>query len=310
VARRFSDVFGNSWAFYDFRPKDIVVREKVPGGVDCYLKVALAQIGGRSFKLIQPVSGPSSHMDFLQKNGEGFYTLGLGTLINHDAVVAALKKAGVGIEMQGGLGNDANFTILDLAEDLGCRIEFNSPAIQSAETNMQMTGAYVPKSPGLINMDKPHFAGGKRFMQVGIVLKDEKKAARRFQELLGIGNWNLTPIPRKAEVYLNERLVTEAEMPALQNDAAFGYWGDLQLEVLRPYGLGASCHQWFLDKHGNGIQHLSLGRQADYDDVIAALKKGGIHSEYSATLGGTKVVNYLAMQDQMGGMQLEIQKNR
>jgi hypothetical protein len=40
------------------------------------------------------------------------------------------------------------------------------------------------------------------------------------------------------------------------------------------------------------------------------VKKAGINSEYSATLGGVSVVNYLAMQEQMGGFQLEITKNK
>ena len=47
---------------------------------------------------------------------------------------------------------------------------------------------------------------------------------------------------------------------------------------------------------------------ADYDQVIAALKKAGINSEYSTTLRGIVVVNYLAMQEQLGGFQLEITK--
>jgi len=53
---------------------------------------------------------------------------------------------------------------------------------------------------------------------------------------------------------------------------------------------------------------VSFGRQPDYDQVITATKKAGINSEYSATLGGITVVNYLAMQDQLGGFQLEITK--
>jgi hypothetical protein len=309
VAKRFSDVFGNSWNFYDFRPKQIVLYDKPLGDVDTYLKVALASIGGRSIKLVQPISGPSSYMDYLNKSGEGFYTMGLGTLANHDEAVAALKKAGVAIEMQGSLGNLATFTILDLVADAGCRIEFNGRSAQSFETNMQLTGSYVPDGPSMINMERPLFAGGKRFTQVGIVVKDEKKAAKRLEDLFGIKGWNIAPISKKSNAYLNEKLLTEAQMPALQNDAAMGMWGDVQLEILRPFGLGPSCHQDFLDQRGNGIQHLSFSQQADCDDVVDALKRGGINSEYSATLGGTSTVNYLDMEGQMGGFQLEITKS-
>ncbi len=109
-------------------------------------------------------------MEFLKKNGEGFYAFSLGTLPSHDKVISALKKAGVIIEMQGSLGNNAIFTINDTVDDLGCRIELNSPANQAFETNMQLTGVYVPSGSSIINMERPIFAGGKKFTQVGIVL--------------------------------------------------------------------------------------------------------------------------------------------
>jgi len=309
VAKRFSDVFGNSWNFYDFRPKISILYNTPMFDADCYLKVALANIGGRSIKLIQPISGPSSYMDFLSRWGEGFYSIGLGTLANADDVVAAVKKVNVFPEMQGSLGNLATFTILDMVADTGMRIEFNSRSANSYETNMQWTGTYIPSGPGMINMDRPLFGGGKRFTQVGVVLNDEKKAAKRLEEVFGITGWSISPISKKSNAFLDERPLTEAEMPALQNDAAMGMWGDIQLELLRPFGLGPSCHQDALEQNGPSIQHLSFSAQADYDDVIAALKRGGIGSEYSATLGGTSTVNYLDMEDQMGGFQLEITKS-
>ncbi len=309
VTRRFSEVFGASWRFYDFRPKGVVLHDRILGDVECFAKVAMADIGGRSMKLIQPVSGPSTYMEFLQKYGEGFLYFSLGTVMDHDKIVAALQEAGVGIEMQGLLGKKATFTILDTREDLGCYIEMVSPAWNDREENMQPTGFYEHKARCVIDMATPVFSGGKRFNQVGIVLKDEKRAARRYHELLGICPWTIRPIAQKADAYLDEKPLGEEEIPGLHNDAAFGYLGDMQFELLKPAG-GPSCHRRFLDRRGNGIQHLSLGRQADYDQVITGLKKAGINSEYSATLGGVSVVNYLAMQDQLGGFQLEITKTK
>ena len=92
VAGRFSDVFGPSWKFYDLRPKQIVLHDKALGDVDCYLRLAVGSFGGRSFKLVQPVSGQSSYAEFLQKHGEGLYSFSLGTLANHDQALDALKK--------------------------------------------------------------------------------------------------------------------------------------------------------------------------------------------------------------------------
>ena len=192
VSRRFSDVFGPSWKFYDLKPKQVVLHDKeLPDG-NCYLKLAIGNCGGRSFKLVQPVSGQSSYLEFLKKQGEGFYSVGFGSLAAHDQIVAALKNAGVGVEMQGDLGNNSRFTILETVEDLGCRVEFASPPHGGVETDIQQTGSFVPDRPGIVNMDRPIFAGGKRFNQVGIVLKDRNKSAKRFEELLGIGGWGFS----------------------------------------------------------------------------------------------------------------------
>ena len=175
------------------------------------MKVAIGDMGGRSFKLIQPVSGPSTYMEFLERYGEGLLYFSLGTVVAHDRVVDSLKKADVGIEMQGRLGEKTTFTILDTLEDLGCYIELISPAWNDTESNMQLTGVYEHKGPSIIDMATPFFSGGKRINQVGIVVKDEKKVAKRYQELLGIGPW-IFATPQRMDVFFNETPVSEAEI--------------------------------------------------------------------------------------------------
>jgi len=178
VAKRFSDIFGVSWKLYDLEPEEIVLHDKTLRDGGCHLKIAIGAFGGRSLKLVQPVSGQNSYAEFLQNNGEGFYTLSLGTLVNHDQVVSALKKTGISIEMQGDLGNGARFSILETTEDLGCRFELSSPADQANESCLTPIGTLSPAGAAFVDMDKPVFSGGKKVNQVGIVVKDEKKVAK------------------------------------------------------------------------------------------------------------------------------------
>jgi hypothetical protein len=313
VAKRFSEVFGVSWRFYDLRPEQIILHDKAFEDIRCYLKAAIGNIGGRSFKLLQPVSGQSSYAEFLQKNGEGFYTIGLGTLATHDQIVTALAKATIGVEMQGDWGNGSKFTILETAEDIGCRIEFSSPANKVSEPNLRQTGVFAPTGTSIIDMDRPIFSGGRKFNQVGIVLKDEKKATKRFEELFGIPEWRYSSgPPGLTDAFLNEAPVPKSAMHSLDVDFANGWLGDIQIELIKPLGIKpGGCHQQFLDKHGNGIQHISFGRQPDYDTIVDAMKRAGISREFSASLvraGGTGDVSasYFATQDKMGGFQLEI----
>jgi hypothetical protein len=307
VARRFGEVFGTFWRFFDLRPKGLVLHDTKLGDVESVTKVAIGNVGGRSIKLLQPVSGPSLYREFLDKYGDGFLYFSLGTVADHDRILTALMKAGVRTAMHGQLGERMVFTIFDTQEDLGCDVEIVSQGWHDAESALVPTGTYVPGGPSVIDMGAPLFSGGKRINQVGIVVKEGRAVARRYQELLGIGPWSFSPIAKKTDAFLDEKPVPESGLAGLQNDAAFSYLGDIQFELLKPAG-GPSAHRRFLDRRGNGIQHVSVGRQADYDEVVAALKQARIDSEYSATLGGTSVVNYFAMQEQLGGFQIEYAK--
>jgi hypothetical protein len=312
VAKRFTQIFGISWRLFDLKPGQIVLHGKTIIDANCSLRVAVGNMGGRSLKLVQPVSGQSSYADFLQKSGEGIYTIGFGSLEYHDDAVKALKKAGIALEMQGDGGNGARFSILDTTEELGCRIEFSGPADSTSEPNIKQTGILFAGGSSFVELQKPIFAGGKRINQIGIVLKDEKKAAKMFKDLLGIDGWSFSyGPPGLTDAFLNEKPVPKSAMKSLDVAFANGWLGDLQIELIRPIGLRpGGCHQQFLDKRGNGIQHLSFGVQADYEAVVEGMKRADIGAEFSASLrfgkrGGVSV-SYFASQDQLGGFQLEV----
>ena len=184
VAKRFSEVWGASWKLYDLKPTGVILHDKeLPDG-SCSLKLAIGDLGGRSFKLVQPVSGQSSYREFLEKQGEGFYSFSVGTLLNHDKAVADLQKAGVVIEMQGGLGNTAKFTVLETVDDLGVRVELASASMKAGETNLKPAGSIVGAEHSVIDMERPINSGGKRFIQLGIIVKDDKRAAHASRNFL------------------------------------------------------------------------------------------------------------------------------
>jgi methylmalonyl-CoA/ethylmalonyl-CoA epimerase len=308
VAKRFADIFGIRWTLYDFKPARILLNGETPADPPC-LKIAIGNFGGRSLKLIEPVSGQSSYAQFLEKNGEGFYTIGLGTLLNHDEVVSALTKAGVMTEMQVDGGDGAAFSIMNTTKALGCRIEFSSPRINAGESGFRRTGILVPEGPGFVDMGMPIISGGKRIDQIGIVVEDEKKAAMGFEELLGIRGWEYAyGPPGLINASMNGIPVKEPEMESLDVAFANGRMGDIWIEVIRPIGIRpGGCHQRFLDRSGNGIQHVSFGIQPDYAAVVAGMKRAGIGSEFSASIKAHGVTaTYFASQDMLGGFQLEV----
>jgi len=308
VAKRFSRIFGIPWKFYELNLRNSILHGKELAAADCCLKLAIGNFGGRSLKLIQPVSGQSAYAEFLENSGEGFYTIGLGTLANHEDIVSALLKAGIPAEMQGDV-DGARFSIMDTTDYLGCRIEFSGPACETGKTNIKQTGILVPDGPGMVNLEKPVFSGGKKINQVGLVVRDEKEAAKRFEQLLGIRDWVYAyGPPDLINATLNGNPVPESAMNSLDVAFAIGGLGDIQIEIIRPIGLRpGGCHQFFLDKRGSGIQHVSFGIQPDYGEFVDAMKVAGIGVEFSASIKAHGVsATYFASQDQLGGFQLEI----
>lgn len=64
------------WSVYTFSPgwiQDMTFRGKEQGYT---MILALAQVGGVMYELIQPVEGPSSYEEFLNERGEGLHHLG------------------------------------------------------------------------------------------------------------------------------------------------------------------------------------------------------------------------------------------
>jgi catechol 2,3-dioxygenase-like lactoylglutathione lyase family enzyme len=88
--------------------------------------VALAQLGGLQYELIQPLQGPSIYHEFLERNGgAGLHHFGVWIPSLAEGLAAA-RAAGFA-EIQGGRGTgldgDGGFAYLDTEETLGAIFE-------------------------------------------------------------------------------------------------------------------------------------------------------------------------------------------
>jgi len=91
-----------------------------------------------------------------------------------------------------------------------------------------------------------------QMMHVGVVVKDLDKTIARLSEL-GIGPWEpRTPKPEEPELFRGKPFI-----PAERVKIKSARMGNMEIELIQPLE-GPSPHREFLEKKGEGIQHLGF----------------------------------------------------
>jgi hypothetical protein len=109
---------------------------------------------------------------------------------------------------------------------------------------------------------KRHKTKVEKIDQIGIVVKDCEKVAQQWERMLGIGPWTI--ITQNAKDF---------EGNPLEVKLAFAYVGDLEFELIE-IAEGKIMHSEWLEKHGEGLHHLSFFVD-DPDGVAANLVERG-----------------------------------
>lgn len=112
-----ADKYGiGPWKIYEFNPgtvNDMIIRgEKV----DYAMRLALCDIGGVQWELIEPKDDKSIYAEFLRDKGEGLHHCAFGT-DNYQKTVEFYKDKGLPI-LQGGEWDGLTYTYLDSQKDL------------------------------------------------------------------------------------------------------------------------------------------------------------------------------------------------
>jgi len=103
--------------------------------------------------------------------------------------------------------------------------------------------------------------------QIGVVVKDLKKAIEYYSKVFGIGPFMTFEFAPK------KHWLKGKPMPIKLNIAA-AQWGPDMFELIQPVE-GDAPHRWFLEKHGEGLQHLGFMVE-DYDGWKDYLVQQGI----------------------------------
>lgn len=90
------------WGVGPFVRPEIVITDKLYHGLptDYVSIMGFCSLGSIEMELIQPISGPSIHLDFLQKRGEGLHHLGFDVK-DMDSRVERYRKMGIEVTLSG-----------------------------------------------------------------------------------------------------------------------------------------------------------------------------------------------------------------
>ena len=113
--------------------------------MDLHLKIVIAYCGDMQIELIEPLTGPGTHWDFLKQHGNGVHHLSFGPVDDHDQCVTALQQQGIATDMTGPSGRGSRFSYMATQKDLGTIYELVYVRLGQNVT-MQQADAKPPKA--------------------------------------------------------------------------------------------------------------------------------------------------------------------
>ncbi len=113
--------------------------------------------------------------------------------------------------------------------------------------------------------------------QIGIVVRDIDSTVERYWSELGIGPWYFFTFGPGIT-----RTTYHGEPCSIALKIAMAQVGPIQMELLQPIS-GKTPHQDFLDRHGEGLQHLGVFVER-FEPAAAEMKRLG-YKEISGAYG-------------------------
>ena len=136
-----------------------------------------------------------------------------------------------------------------------------------------------------------------KFNHVGVLVADLDKVAEHYQNI-GLG-----PFAFPEGVTLVDRMVRGKAAPHTKNRAGLAQLGPTKMELVQPVS-GESVQREFLDKHGEGINHIAFEVDNLEKETDELLKKGFKVISSGKFVGGGGFAYFDT--DKVGGVQTEL----
>ncbi|UCG54889.1 MAG: VOC family protein [Dehalococcoidia bacterium] len=255
VVKNLEEVMDDYWNILGIGPWTVFVLkppysfDMTCGGIPCSytLKVGLAKVGSIELKLIESIEGPTTYIDFLKQHGEGAYHLQypVSSVEELDRHVDMLAQQGFSSVWGGRFGYNGGWSHIDTSGKLG-----------TIWGPYKMDDCYegpVNNYPADTEATNPVKIKVDAIAQISIFVRDIEKTIKNYQDILGIGPWELFDV--KPSMLYD---VTYRGKPGKYTmKVGLTKLGSIELELIQPTS-GRSAYTDFIARHGEGINHLAF----------------------------------------------------
>ena len=251
--RTWADVYGiGPWKIFNYDTNNVaelLVDEKQAN--ECAL-VAVCDIGGREVKLIQPTTGDSVFARFLDRHGEGIFSVTYEPT-DYDETLSYIKQKGDKFLIQGSI-NGKDFCLIDSYKDAWHYIEFGRTPLEYPSERMYPVDGNAPDTP-------PLFTG---IFQIAFAITDMESAVKKMADNYGLGPFECCNL---SEDVLDDR-IADGKPAQYTLQCGMAHYDDLEFELISPLpDKDPTLYNSFLAEHGDGLNHIGYS-VSDYQKTV------------------------------------------
>jgi len=283
------------WSIFYFNPekvKDMIRNDKK---VDHEFVVAVTFLRDIEIELIEPLDDKCIYTEFIEEHDEGIHHIAYA-VDNYNEAMKFFRGKGLIVSQECDMSctGDLIVTYISTEKDLKHSAEIYKTVPNYFKYIVDKNGnkrtiypipdeVYPPKG----SEDKRMESIFKGVLQVGIAVKDLKKALKIYNDGYGIGPWNIYYFnPKKIKNMIrNNKRVDHEFMVATTT------LGNIEMELMQPLD-DKSIYAEFIKKQGEGIHHIAYD-VGDYDKAMKFFISKGLIVTQQGDIGG-HIYTYLS----------------
>lgn len=232
------------------------------------VKSAVLKAFSYEIELLEPLEEKGIFAEYLKKNGNGLMYLHLETTGDPQEAVQVFGETGHKVSVLSGLGG--GYVLGDYCRELGFYL-----AVDGASDSSTAPADYVIQASDQAEIHLTNFG------QLGIVVKDFKGTMDLLYNCFGLGPWQCI---RFDEASLsNVKLKGTPVSYCL--DVSHAMMDGVEFELLAPLDTNSTFGR-YLERHGNGLHHVNLKFEDEYDQVFDCFERHKTGAEQTAIVAG------------------------